>query len=92
MQEHFYVLYVFIVQSQWWSGNHPPYLSTLKIYPTPRKVLYPPFLHQNDRKGCPDSYLKSFCVKIERFRVSGKKLSGVVTTPIRLTMVKILMI
>ncbi len=41
MQEHFYVLYLFTVQSQWWSGN-PPYLSTLKIYPTPGEGPIPP--------------------------------------------------
>ncbi len=35
MQEQFYALYVFTVQSNGGVATTPPYLSTLKIYPTP---------------------------------------------------------
>ena len=80
MQEHFYALYVFTVQSNGGVATPLPHLSTLKTYPTPGKVLYTLFLHQNDHKGCPGSYEKSFRVKIESFRVSGKNLEGVVTS------------
>ena len=39
----------------------------LKIYPKPYFDL-----HQNDRRGYAKSPWKSFCVKLECFRVSGK--------------------
>ncbi len=56
MQEHFYALYVLTVQSNGRAAT-TPYLSTLKIYPTPGEgPIIPPFLHQNDHKGCPSSY------------------------------------
>ncbi len=54
MQEHCYALYVFTVRIMVEWNRPPPYLSILKIYPTPGEGprLYPLFLHQNDRKGC----------------------------------------
>ena len=68
MQEHFHVLYVFTVMVEW---KPPPYLSTRFTLPPGKganAVLV--FLHQNYCKWCLYSYWKSFCVRIERFRVS----------------------
>ncbi len=50
MHEHFYALYVFTVHSNGGVVTTPPYLLTLKIYPTPGEGPVNPFLHQNDRK------------------------------------------
>ncbi len=39
----FYVFYVFTVQSQWWSGNHPPpLLVDFEDLPYPRGRSYTP--------------------------------------------------
>ncbi len=42
MQEHFNVLYVFTVQSQWWSGNHPTPTVDFKDLPYPGEGPIPP--------------------------------------------------
>ena len=76
MQESTFMRSTCSLQSNGGVATTPPthtHLSTLKTYPTPGEGPIP-FLHQNDRKGCPDSYYKSFRVKMERFRVSGKNL------------------
>ncbi len=52
MQEHFYTLYVFTVQS---NGGVATLLVDFEDLPY-RVRSYTPFLHQNDHRGCPRSY------------------------------------
>ncbi len=57
MQEHFCAFYVFTVQSNGGVATTPLLVDFEDLLTLPpRKGLYTPFLHQNDRKGCPDSY------------------------------------
>ncbi len=56
MQGHFYALYLFIVQSNNGVATTPPLLVDFEDLPYPREGPIHPVLHQNDRKGCPDSY------------------------------------
>ncbi len=74
MQEHFYALYVFTVQSNGGVAPPPPYLSTLKTYPTTgERPRHPVFASK-----WPQRMPGPFRVKRERFRVSGEKPLGVV--------------
>ncbi len=55
MQALLYALYVFTVQSNCGVAT-TRLLVNFEDLPYPPKVLYAPFLHQSDRKGCPGSY------------------------------------
>ncbi len=55
MQEHFSALYVFTVQINGGVAT-PPLRVDFEDLPYPRERPYTPFLHQNNRKGYPDSY------------------------------------
>ncbi len=56
MQEHFYCTLHGLLYKVMVEATTESYLSTLKTYPTPGDGPITPFLHQNDRKGYPDSY------------------------------------
>ncbi len=70
MHEHFYALYVFTVQSNGRVETTPsPLLVDFEDLTYPRGRCFASKLTQR----MPGQLLKTFCVTIERFRVSGKK-------------------
>ena len=58
-----------------------PLLVDFEFYPTPgESPIHPIFTSKRPQK-MPGQLLKYICIKIERFRMPGKNLEGVVTLP-----------
>ena len=72
MQEHYYLLYVFTVQSQWWSGNPPLVDFADSPYNRGRSYTHRFCIKMTAKDA--RTATKIILRKKERFRVSGKKL------------------